>query len=203
MVWWIAAAQAATGGWEVGAGVEKALRVDGWVEGFRLQGRHRWQTWSLGAAAYGSPWAATPSEFDKIIAQIAAEHTAEAGYQQPFSVDRAGLSAEAVWRPWPLGGDGGGPIALVGVEGRLQEHYAVTYAGSHLTSVRGSGVYVGPVLGAGAELEWGRLVTQLLVADRMLIAPDPSYSDEPQTTRSLQHQPVISLDVLVRLGGAQ
>ena len=180
--------------WEVGLGVRDSLAEENRLEGARLMARRRVGPLGVEAAAYGRLVAPSAPDMAYTVVDIAASHTEAPSFQYPVDSDLAALSVLTSWHPWPLSGTGAAPVFYAGLEGRQIVHLALDAA--HTLREQGRGRYLGPVIGAGFELETGRLVSRLALTDRMHFARDAFTDDLAQ-----HHAPTLSLDLMVRLGG--
>lgn len=197
MMWFMlpaALAAAPANTWEVGLGVRDSLAEESRPEGVRLMARRRVGALGVEAAAYGRLVKASAPGMAYSVVGIVAPHREEEPFHYPVDSDLAALSVLASWHPWPLTGIGAAPVFYAGLEGRQIAHLALD--ASEVLSEQGRGTYLGPVIGAGFELETDWLVSRLTLTDRMHFARD-AFTDE----RALHHAPTLSLDLLVRIGG--
>lgn len=205
VLWWMPlalASEAPVRAWEVGAGARNSLYEEQLVEGAHVIARRRQGPWSLALRGYARLIEPQPSALDETLVLVA--DNINSSYTQPVTLDQQALALVAGWHPWESGGLGGAPVLYLGAEARRQAHYWLYSNGSGTLSFDGpeSSVYVGPVIGAGFEVEAGPIVSRLVLSDRMLVAPEQTYDRHVIIEEwTLHHAPTVSLDVLVRLGG--
>lgn len=193
--------------WTVGIGgvddMEEAGLV-GQLDGARLVIQRGAGAWGIEGWAYGT--LVTDRYTDVDLALLETALTSEEDWSIPLVTDQAAAALLADWRLVTWGEDRprGGPRLYMGAELRRQVVRHLVWDPSDqlsVTSARGRGrAVLGPVLGAGLQLEWARLGGRVAVYDRMSLAPSVPYDPAGASgALVLDHDPTLAVDLLLAL----